>query len=130
MSWRDDARPIIAKVLADNPGAPLKTLRKLLRDAFPWGPREYHPYKIWLDEARDQLVAACLPPDFPDRDLESEDGRAVIADWWEDHGDSDRAKFLRSQRRLTKNDREFSATERQRVDRLYQEAMNRQGAAR
>lgn len=49
-SWRSRARPIIQKVLKENEGKDEKEIRKALRDAYPFGPREYHPYKIWCDE--------------------------------------------------------------------------------
>ena len=55
MTWRDEARPIIAAVIAKYEGADLRFLRSALRDAYPWGPRENHPYKIWCDEVRVQL---------------------------------------------------------------------------
>lgn len=55
MSWRDKARPIIAKVLADNAGATLADKRAALRSAYPFGAREYFPYKVWCDECRVQL---------------------------------------------------------------------------
>lgn len=48
--WRNKARPIIARVLKENKGADEQTIKRALRDAYPFGPREYHPYKIWLDE--------------------------------------------------------------------------------
>jgi hypothetical protein len=54
VSWRDAARPLIAETLAATRGAPEKEIRKALRDAYPWGPREHHPYKIWCDEVRRQ----------------------------------------------------------------------------
>lgn len=54
MSWRDTARPIIAQVLKDTKGAPEKEISKALRDAYPFGERNYHPYKIWLDEIKVQ----------------------------------------------------------------------------
>lgn len=54
-SWRDRARPIIAAVLAENQGADEKTIRKALREAYPWGERKYHPYKIWCSEVKNQL---------------------------------------------------------------------------
>lgn len=83
MTWRDIARPIIERVILENPTASEKELRKLLHDAYPFGVRQYHPYKIWLDEIRVQtgkkkpgreelkrrLLAPCagqmelLPPD-------------------------------------------------------------------
>lgn len=50
MNWRETAGPIIAEVLAANKGADEKTIRKALFDAYPFGQRKYHPYKIWLDE--------------------------------------------------------------------------------
>lgn len=54
-SWREYAKPIIAKVLAENKGKSEKEIRKALHDAYPFGEREYHPYKIWLDECAVQL---------------------------------------------------------------------------
>jgi hypothetical protein len=50
MSWRDSARPIIARVLSETAGKPEAEIRKALFDAYPYGPRKYHPYKIWLHE--------------------------------------------------------------------------------
>jgi hypothetical protein len=54
-SWRSYAAPIIAKVIAENKGKDLKVIRKALHNAYPFGEREYHPYKIWLDECAKQL---------------------------------------------------------------------------
>lgn len=54
-TWRHSARPIIAQVIAANKGKEEKEIRKALRDAYPWGERKYHPYKIWCDEVRVQL---------------------------------------------------------------------------
>lgn len=53
-SWRDIARPIIARVLAENKDADDITIRKALHDAYPFGERQYHPYKVWLDEVARQ----------------------------------------------------------------------------
>ncbi len=50
--WRDIAAPIIAKVITDHP--PGKERRKALIEAYPFGDRKYHPYKIWLDEMAKQ----------------------------------------------------------------------------
>lgn len=50
MAWRDVARPIIAEVLAK--GGTRQEQNRLLRDAYPFGQRKYHPYKIWLDEIK------------------------------------------------------------------------------
>ena len=55
MTWRDKARPIIAAVIASHPSADTNSLKRALRKAYPWGPREYYPYKIWCDEVRVQL---------------------------------------------------------------------------
>jgi len=54
MTWREHARPIIAKVLADNEGKTEKEIRRALRDAYPYGERSMHPYKIWCDEIKVQ----------------------------------------------------------------------------
>lgn len=53
-SWRDMAAPKIAAVIKDTGYSDLKALRKALFDAYPWGPRKMHPYKIWCDEVRRQ----------------------------------------------------------------------------
>ena len=54
MSWREHASPIIARVLAETQGQDEKQIRKALRDAYPYGERKYHPYKIWCDEVKRQ----------------------------------------------------------------------------
>ena len=61
MTWRDKARPIIAAVIAQVGTDDLPRLRKALREAYPWGPREYHPYRIWCDEIRKQLQLGGKP---------------------------------------------------------------------
>lgn len=61
-TWRDVARPIIAKAIAENLGKPEKEIRKALRRAYPFGERKYHPYKIWLDEIRVQLGLKTFHP--------------------------------------------------------------------
>lgn len=53
-SWRGKCAPIIAEVLAANVGADEKTIRAALFEAYPFGPRQHHPYKIWLDEIAKQ----------------------------------------------------------------------------
>lgn len=55
MSWRDRARPIIAAVINEVGCDDMKRLRKAISDAYPFGFREMHPYKIWCDEVRRQL---------------------------------------------------------------------------
>lgn len=53
-SWREIARPIICEVLMMNAGKPEAEIRKALFQAYPFGTRRMHPYKIWLDEIRKQ----------------------------------------------------------------------------
>ena len=55
MTWRDKAKPIIAAVIEAHGTGDIIGLRRALRDAYPWGSRENHPYKIWCDEVRVQL---------------------------------------------------------------------------
>jgi hypothetical protein len=55
--WRDAARPIIARVLRETEGKPKEERDKALFDAYPFGIRAYHPYKVWLDEKKKQLEA-------------------------------------------------------------------------
>ena len=55
MSWRDEARPIIAKVLAEHADASLQEKRAALREAYPFGERKHFPYTVWCDECRIQL---------------------------------------------------------------------------
>lgn len=52
---RDQYRPMIHAILERCKGMDLKAKREELRKGFPSGPREHHPYKIWLDECRVQL---------------------------------------------------------------------------
>ena len=54
-SWREYAKPIIAKTIAENKGKPEKEVRAALSKVYPFGERERHPYKIWLDEIAVQL---------------------------------------------------------------------------
>ena len=46
--WRKHANQVIARVVGDDPGLPEHELRGKLREAYPFGERKYHPYKIWL----------------------------------------------------------------------------------
>jgi hypothetical protein len=55
MSWRDHAAPIIAKVIERVGREDMKALKKALREAYPYGERSHHPYKIWCSEVRYQL---------------------------------------------------------------------------
>jgi len=56
-TWREIARPIVKKVLEEHRGEPQEKIKRALRDAYPFGPRKYYPYQVWLDEIRRQLEA-------------------------------------------------------------------------
>lgn len=53
--WRDIAAPIIHEVLVRVGTSDMKALRKGLRDAYPFGERVCHPYKVWRAEIKRQL---------------------------------------------------------------------------
>ena len=53
--WREQARKVILAVLADNPGLEKQELRARINAAYPFEVRQYHPYRIWLDEVKVQL---------------------------------------------------------------------------
>ena len=53
--WRNRAAPIIAEVIARVGRENERTLRKALFDAYPFGERKMHPYKVWCDEVRRHL---------------------------------------------------------------------------
>lgn len=54
MGWRESAAPIIERVLIETAGKSESDIKLALYDAYPFGQRRYHPYKIWLDEIRRQ----------------------------------------------------------------------------
>lgn len=54
-TWREAANSILYRVITDHPEADEKQLRKLIRDAYPWGERAYHPYKIWCSAVKECL---------------------------------------------------------------------------
>ncbi len=53
--WRSLASPIIKKIIESNKGKTNKELKFLISKEYPFGGRENHPYKIWLDEIKRQL---------------------------------------------------------------------------
>lgn len=53
-TWRDEAAPIIYKVLQETKGKSDKEIRAALKVAYPFGERRYHPYKVWLSEIAKQ----------------------------------------------------------------------------
>lgn len=54
MSWRSIAKPIIAKCIREIGLSDRDALRKALFDAYPFGERKMWPYKVWLDEIKNQ----------------------------------------------------------------------------
>jgi hypothetical protein len=53
--WRKVATPIIRRVLIEHRFEDTRECRKALREAYPFGLKEHHPYKVWRDEVRRQL---------------------------------------------------------------------------
>lgn len=53
--WREHAAKVIARVLKETAGKPEKEIRKALKEAYPFGERVRHPYKVWLSEVAYQL---------------------------------------------------------------------------
>lgn len=53
-TWRDWAAAIITEVLKSTAGQTEKGIKKALKDAYPFGERSNHPYKIWCDELKRQ----------------------------------------------------------------------------
>ena len=61
-SWYDSARDHIAKAAASLPAdISFEDRVKAIRDAYPWGERRMHPYKMWL-KAQRQYLAQFEPP--------------------------------------------------------------------
>lgn len=53
-TWREHCATIIAQVLIDTKGQTEKQIKAALREAYPYGQRSLHPYKIWCDEIKVQ----------------------------------------------------------------------------
>jgi hypothetical protein len=61
MTWREKAKPIIAAVLAENAGKSDSEIRAALLEAYPFGSRSHHPYKVWCSEVRRQRGLEEIP---------------------------------------------------------------------
>lgn len=74
MTWRDRARPIIDGVLRATRGQSESEIKAALMAAYPFGPRRYHPYRIWCDEVRVQRGRKRPPTHRPEhvRRIEAE----------------------------------------------------------
>lgn len=68
-SWREAARRTIQRVaneaMRENPAPTDAELRKRISDAYPFGPRQYHPYKIWLSEVKKYFSTPATRADRP-----------------------------------------------------------------
>jgi hypothetical protein len=54
-SWREIASPIIRETISNAGTNDMKHLRRELSKAYPFGQKKYYPYKVWLDEIKQQL---------------------------------------------------------------------------
>lgn len=69
-TWRERARPIITKVLKETEGKEEKEIVEALRNAYPFGERAHHPYKIWLDEIKVQRGKKRVKQELPNPNQE------------------------------------------------------------
>lgn len=53
-TWRQHCAPIIHSVLKETEGLTEKEIKAALLNAYPYGQRSMHPYKIWCDEIKRQ----------------------------------------------------------------------------
>lgn len=53
--WADQSEKVVAQVMSANPDVDRKAMKKLLSDAYPFGPREMSPYKTWLKKVKGAL---------------------------------------------------------------------------
>lgn len=66
MSWRDKARAAITRAMREgrDMGLAGESLERHVRSRYPFGEREHHPYKIWLDEVRRHFPRKGQPIDL------------------------------------------------------------------
>lgn len=69
-TWRTQAYPFIDKVVRANPAATKKEMKALLRDAYPFGARENHPYNIWRGMVQQLLLGLDAFDDLKQQELE------------------------------------------------------------
>lgn len=56
MAWLEEAKDAIARVHASLPDdISFKDRKRAIQDAYPFGPRKYHPYKQWCKAQREYL---------------------------------------------------------------------------
>lgn len=81
-AWRVAADAVLIRVFAFLPeGADAKQIRKAVREAYPFGPRKYWPYKVWLARVRRWKLARAMgltvPPEKAVRRREKRDERQL-----------------------------------------------------
>lgn len=54
--WRGIAAPIISQVIKKVGTKDQAKLKKALSDAYPFYEKRLHPYKVWRDEIKRQLI--------------------------------------------------------------------------
>lgn len=65
-TWRLSARSVINRVMDEMKGHPPAAVLNAIDKAYPFGFRDYHPYKMWLIERRAAMVKLGLAvPDDP-----------------------------------------------------------------
>lgn len=53
--WREHSRRVIQEIIKREGREDQDRLKKAISEAYPFGERKRHPYKIWLDEVKNQL---------------------------------------------------------------------------
>jgi len=68
--WRDIARASVQKALdeAKDQGLGPEATQALVNDRYPFGQREYYPYKVWLEERKKLLNPQPVKTRKPDQD--------------------------------------------------------------
>ena len=77
-TWRDAAKRTIQKALqeAESQGLDAEATHKYVNAAYPFGEREYHPYKIWLSEMK-----ATFSPKPDNTTAKAQSDRAKLKAW-------------------------------------------------
>lgn len=65
--WRLAAREAIEKAIASVEDGDLLKIKKAIDSAYPFGMRDYYPYKVWLDERRKYFYELGILQPKPDR---------------------------------------------------------------
>lgn len=62
--WRDHSRQIMTRLIeqGQREGKTPAEILKAIDDAYPFGTRELHPYKMWLKERREAMLRLGITP--------------------------------------------------------------------